>query len=173
MKKLALWLALLAVLGLAWLGLERTTTSGEAQQNGAGPPSSWIPAEHQLPGGISEEAIARLERWTRKVGVSETPSQMTPSRDIFRTAYEPVPLTPPPATVPQPGISAAVLPRLTGFVLERTQGGPVAAISYEGRMWLVEESDTMGPYRVEKLIAGEEVLLVEVESGEELLLTLN
>jgi hypothetical protein len=168
-------MVLVAVLGAVWLGLERVSISGKEHQN---------PAEHrgeqassagpELPGGFTEEAIGRLERWLRRTEASSSRLETTALRDIFRTTAEPIQMTPPSsdASESEPEV-APVLPRLTGFVLEGAQGGAVAAIRYEGRMWLVEVGDAIGRYRVEKWVVGEEVVLVEVESGEEILLTLN
>jgi hypothetical protein len=64
-------------------------------------------------------------------------------------------------------------PRLTGFVFS---GGridqPVAAIRFEGRMWLVGVGEQVGPFRVEDMEVGEEATLVHEESGESLRLTI-
>jgi hypothetical protein len=64
-------------------------------------------------------------------------------------------------------------PRLTGFVFS---GGridqPVAAIGFEGRMWLVGVGENVGPFRVEEIVVGEEAYLVHQETGESLRLTI-
>ncbi len=49
----------------------------------------------------------------------------------------------------------------------------MAAIDYEGQMFLVDVGDTVGPYRVESVEAGDTVLLVEEATGEKLKLALN
>ena len=169
MRRLAVFLLVLAVLGLVWLGSDRSPEGDKAPDRRNGRKAQSAAVEGDLPGGFSEEVLARLEDWlTTEPAVQPA----FPTRDIFRKASTPDRIVSGPVSAPEPR-TEAVLPRLTGFVLEGPQRGPVAAIRYEGRMWLVAVNDTMGPYRVEKLIAGEEVLLVEVESGEEILLTLN
>lgn len=175
MRSLVLWLVLAAVLGAVWLGLERVSTPGKEHHNPAGQRAELSSlAGPELPGGFTEEAMGRLERWLRRTEASSTRLETTALRDIFRTTTESIQMAPPPSDSreSEPEV-APVLPRLTGFVLEGARGGPVAAIRYDGRMWLVEVGDAIGRYRVEKLVAGEEVVLIEVESGEEILLTLN
>jgi hypothetical protein len=168
-------LVLVAVLGAVWLGLERVSISDEEHQNPTMQGGEQLPpADPELPGGFTEEAIGRLERWLRRTEASSSRLEMTALRDIFRTTAEPIQMTPPSSDTSESEPEVApVLPRLTGFILEGARGGLVAAIEYEGRMWLVEVGDTIGRYRVEKLVAGEEVVLIEVESGEEILLTLD
>jgi hypothetical protein len=174
-RSFALWLVLVAVLGAVWFGHQRVSISGQEHQNPAEQRGEQVsPADAELPGGFSEEAIGRLERWLKKTEGSSSRLETSSLRDIFRTTAEPIQMKPPSSDAPEsePQVAAG-LPRLTGFVLEGAHGGPVAAIRYEGRMWLVEVGNSIGRYRVEKLVAGEEVVLVEVESGEELLLSLN
>ena len=172
MKRLALWLVLFTILGFVWVGIERPSGSREVAQSLSSKEALSISKDEAFPAGFSEETIGHLENWFRKVEASEGGSTKTTIRDIFRKWTEPERATPAPAVAAEP-IFEVVMPRLTGFVLEGGNRPSVAAIRYEGRMWLVEAGDLIGPYRVEKLIAGEEVLLVEVDSGEELLLTLN
>jgi len=172
MKRLALWFVLFTILGLVWVSFDRPSGSRDAPQSRSSDEALSISKDEEFPAGFSDETIGHLERWFRKVEEWEPSSKATTLRDIFRKGTEPERAAPAPPETAEP-IIEVIPPRLTGFVLEGGEGGSVAAIRYEGRMWLVEVGDLMGPYRVEKLIVGEEVLLVEVESGEELLLTLN
>ncbi len=171
MKRVALWLVLFTILGLVWVGFDRPSGSRDDPQSRSSKEVPSTSNDEAFPAGFSEETIGHLENWFRKMEASESGSKRAALRDIFRRGTEPERASPAPTEAREP-IVEVVLPRLTGFVFEGGQRGPVAAIRYDGRMWLVEAGDTIGPYRIESLVAGEEVVLVELESGEELKLLL-
>ncbi len=171
MKRLALWLVLFAILGLVWVGFDRPSGLRDDSQRRSSKEVPSTSNDEAFPAGFSEETIGYLENWFRKMEASDSSSNRAALRDIFRKGTEPERALPAPRETREP-IVEVVLPRLTGFVLDGGQRGPVAVIRYEGRMWLVAAGDAIGPYRIESLVAGEEVLLVELESGEELKLLL-
>lgn len=118
--------------------------------------------------GLSEETLRNLEHWLRRAPTTE--GRRSVARDLFREDGVPAPPSRPAPTAeaPEAGVD---LPSLKGFVYEA--GGPVAAIRFRGRMWLVRVGDSLSTYRVDKMTAGEEVQLVDEGTGELLLLKLN
>jgi hypothetical protein len=132
-------------------------------------------SERDFPEGLPEEALPRLMNWLKADGSS---ARALPSRDIFHrgapsAAFAPDSAAPASPVSPETEPVEVEQPRLTGFVFG---GGhidkPVAAIRFEGRMWLVGVGEKVGPYRVENMVEGEEVTLVHQESGVSLRLTI-
>jgi hypothetical protein len=127
-----------------------------------------------IPERLHEEALPRLMQWLQ---ADESSARPLPSRDIFRRGA-PVAVAPTTTAPATPVTSerepfASEQPRLTGFVFG---GGridePVAAIRFDGRMWLVGVGEQVGPFRVEDMVVGEEATLVHQDSGESLRLTI-
>jgi hypothetical protein len=127
----------------------------------------------EYPEALSEEKIRHLEKWVKGKDENRAPSSL---RDIFGKETVAVPSSPPIVSPPPKSPEDPSGPVLKGFVFTRGgQGGsqPLAAIDYEGQMFLVDVGDTVGPYRVESVEAGDAVLLVEEATGEKLELILN
>jgi hypothetical protein len=65
-------------------------------------------------------------------------------------------------------------PRLVGFVFpEGRSGEALAAVQFEGTMWLVGAGQRLGPYLVSRVVAGESVTLLDEMSGDSLELVLD
>jgi len=102
----------------------------------------------------------------------ESAAQQPPERDIFREAVEPLPMFQP--APDEPAVTALVpsmpAPQLAGFVLrdeDSETSRVLAAIRFEGRVWLVGEGELVGTYRVQQIVLeDEEVFLVEEGSGQ-------
>jgi hypothetical protein len=126
------------------------------------------------PDGVDDEAFPLLLGWLKAEPVSPGTAS---SRDIFRMGARPavaaessLPETSSPA-LDEP--VAAERPRLTGFVFSGgTLDGPRASIRFEGRTWLVGVGELVGPFRVDEMVAGEEVTLVHQETGETMMLSI-
>ncbi|MFQ5790914.1 MAG: hypothetical protein ACE5JI_10615 [Acidobacteriota bacterium] len=122
---------------------------------------------------LSPEVLRRLENWLRgKIAVAER----LPTRNIFEYAARPLSHPGPSVSdrgevAPDPldGPAIEAVPRLMGFLFpgEPGRSSPVAAIRYQGELWLVTKGDRVGRFRVENLVPGEEVVLVDTEGGEE------
>ena len=125
----------------------------------------------EYPESLSEETIRHLEKWVKGMNENRAPSSL---RDIFGKEIVAASV-PPPVVPPSPeNADVPVGPVLKGFVYSKgAQNQPLAAIDYEGQMFLVKLGDTVGPYRVERVEAGDAVLLVEEATGEKLELALN
>jgi hypothetical protein len=127
-------------------------------------------ATSYLPEGLSRESLVRLRNWLQEESVGR---QEAPERDLFREAVEPVPTLQPAAN--EPAVTAVVPPipppRLAGFVLrdeDNEASRVLAAIRFEGRVWLVGEGELVGTYRVQRIVLeDEEVFLVEEGGGQE------
>jgi hypothetical protein len=129
---------------------------------------------YNYPEGVNEEAFPLLLNWLKADGVS--PGAI-PSRDIFRKGARPAAasVSAIPATSESvPDEPAGVeRPRLTGFVFRGgTLKGPRASIWFEDQTWLVGVGELVGPFRVDEMVAGENVTLVHQESGETLKLSI-
>ena len=132
-------------------------------------PSVWQPPS-SLPQGLTNDGLRRLGNWLGAVGAA-TPEP--PARDIFREADAPPPVFEP--TREEPAVSDYLppldAPRLAGFVMrgeDRETSRVLAAIRFEGRVWLVGEGEFVGNYRVQRIaVAEEEVFLVETVGGQE------
>ena len=126
-------------------------------------------ATSSLPEGLSRESLARLRNWLQEESAGQ---QQPPERDIFREAVEPQPTFQ--STPDEPEVTAFVssipAPQLVGFVLrdeDRETSRVLAAIRFEGRVWLVGEGELVGSYRVQQIdLEDEEVFLVEEASGQ-------
>jgi hypothetical protein len=79
--------------------------------------------------------------------------------------------SPDPAPLLPSAESMPLAPRLAGFVFRNQEDGSsraLAAIRFEGRVWLVGEGEVVGTYRVERIVVEEEeVFLVETVGGQE------
>lgn len=133
--------------------------------------ASTPPAEPKLPQGLELGEIPRLVDWMTRATASAPP----PSRNIFRPA--PVETE----SVPAPGLALEVdrtpvhLPtatvedlKLTGFIVRpRADGAPetLAVLRIGGEVYVVGEGELAGAYRLERIILGEEVVVVEAASG--------
>ncbi len=127
----------------------------------------------EYPEGLSEETIRRLDAWIKGKDENLASSSL---RDIFGTEIVAAPSSPPIVSPPPKSPQDLSGPVLKGFVFTRGgQGGsqPLAAIDYDGQMFLVGVGGIVGPYRVERVEAGDAVLLVEEATGEKLQLALN
>jgi hypothetical protein len=127
----------------------------------------------QYPEGLRPEAVPRLLDWLMADGSSSE----LPSRDIFRKSdlSEPSPVSAAPVTTDsvQDQPAAAERPRLTGFVFSGGNlNGPRVCIRFEGQMWLVAVGELVGPFRVDEMVAGENVTLVHEETGEAIRLSI-
>jgi hypothetical protein len=121
---------------------------------------------------LSLEALGHLESWLRRV--RDDGGRKAPKRDIFRKVTEPVSVvSSEPPVSPSPPEAGPL--RLVGFIFSGGTTGeenPLAAVRYEERMWLVRPGDSIGTYRVERLVVGEEIHLVDPDSGETIRLVL-
>ena len=156
------WAGLVFVLGAAlllWLALGPTQV-----------PESSLgePVTSSLPQGLSQEGIARLRNWLL---VTNEGQAEPPERDIFRVVARPAV---PQRALVEPAVTALVppiqVPELAGFVL-RDEDSEVsrvlAAIRFEGRVWLVGEGELVGSYRVQRIVLeDEEVFLVDEGDGQ-------
>lgn len=126
----------------------------------------------ELPEDLSPQALYHLESWLRRARQDERVSP--PRRDIFRKATEPDPASPVP--VGAPSSTEAVRPQLVGFIFAGGPDGeksPSAAVRFEGRMLLVRVGDSVGTYRLKRMVVGEEIELVDPTTGETIRLLLN
>lgn len=124
-----------------------------------------------LPQGLTSEGLIRLRAWLEE---KEPGPQARPERDIFqrvdrRPMYSEAPPDPTPLLPTAESLPPA--PRLAGFVFRDEEDGSfraLAAIRFEGRVWLVGEGEVVGTYRVERIVVeDEEVFLVETAGGQE------
>lgn len=170
MRHAVFWGVAAVVLALVWLGFSRSSSPVEGPRGEVQTEARRDVNEPDYPEGIDEEAFFRLVGWLNDDGSSSEP---LPSRDIFQKGARPatVPLSAAPV-MPAPARDTPVeveRPRLTGFVFS---GGnldhPVASIRFDGQMWLVGVGEHVGPYRVDEMVAGDEVALVHQETGESL-----
>jgi hypothetical protein len=173
-RRAIVWGAAATALALVWLGFSRLSPPVEEPKGETRTETRHDVNEPEYPEGLDEEAFPRLVAWLKDDGSSSEP---LPSRDIFhkgaRSTTAPlsaVPVTPAPA--PDKPIEAG-RPRLTGFVFSGGNlGHPVASIRFEGRMWLVGVGEHVGPFRVDEMVAGDEVTLVHQETGETIRLSI-
>jgi hypothetical protein len=121
---------------------------------------------------LSSEALGHLDNWLRRV--RDDWGRKALKRDIFRKVTEPASVVSIEPTVSPSPPEAGPL-RLVGFIFSGGSMGeenPLAAVRYEGRMWLVRPGDSIGTYRVERLVVGEEIHLVDPDTGETVRLVL-
>jgi hypothetical protein len=124
----------------------------------------------EFPEELTEETVRRLQEWLEARSVAQPPSSL---RNLFGeshvTGSSPAVIAPPPTAKP----AVPTGPVLKGFVYTRgAQNQPLAAIDYEGQMFIAAVGDSVGPYRLERIEAGDLVLLVEEATGEKLQLDL-
>ncbi len=132
---------------------------------------------------LSDEDLSSLKAWFSRA------ERARHNRNLFRLGYdEPAPVTPPlpdpvetpesldpPAEAEPPEIE---VPVLTGFVWARPEQQPdpqkrvAAQLRYQGEGALVHRGDRVGEFRVERIDAPDTVTLVNVETGEEVILHL-
>jgi len=123
----------------------------------------------ELPEDLSPQALVHLESWLRRTKRDDGVSP--PRRDIFRTIVELDAASPLPFVAPSS--PEAIRPQLVGFIFAGGADGemsPSAAVRYEGRMSLVKEGDSVGPYRVKRMVVGEEIELIAADETIRLLL---
>jgi hypothetical protein len=125
----------------------------------------------EFPEELTEETVRRLMEWVEATEVAQPHSSLRNlfGKDNVAASKSPV-IAPPPTEKP----TAQTGPVLKGFVYTReAQDQPLAAIDFEGQMFLAAVGDTVGPYCVERVEGGDRVLLVEETTGEKLELVLN
>jgi len=79
--------------------------------------------------------------------------------------------------LPAPGAAGAIVPeepRLIGFAFSEDRSGrrDLATIHLGAETWVVAEGDLIGSYRVDTIVAGEEVVLRDTVTGRQTLLRL-
>jgi hypothetical protein len=128
------------------------------------------PEVPEPPEDLSPQALVHLDSWLRRVRQDQGVSP--PRRNIFRKVTEPGPESP--LHVVPPSSPEASRPQLVGFIFAGGPDGeesPSAAVRFEGRMFLVKVGDSVGPYRVKRMVVGEEIELED--AGETIRLLLN
>ncbi len=130
-------------------------------------------------------AVAQLSRWLSRQ--SSSPSRRDPfgeDRGESTPSDRPLP-GPPPSSLPEPVPEPAAprtppdRPVLSGFVLAPPELEPdvdrrvLAALSYEGKVYLTQVGDPVGAgFTVERIVARESVTLIRSADGVRLVLTL-
>ena len=169
MRRAVVWVAALIALALVWLSFSRLSPPVEEPRGETRTGTEHDVNEPEYPEGLVEEALPRLVAFLKE---DRSSSKTLPSRDIFQKGARPAaaPVTPAPT---EDNPVEPEQPRLTGFLLSGGNlGRPVASIRFEGRMWLVGVGEHVGPFRVDEMVAGEDVTLVHQETGELLRLSI-
>jgi hypothetical protein len=124
----------------------------------------------EFPEELTEGTVLRLREW---VAATELAQPQSPLRNLFGKTNVAASSTPVIAPPPMEKPAVPTGPVLKGFVYTRgAQEQPLAAIDYDRQMLLAQVGDVVGPYRVERVEAGEAVILVEEATGEKLELIL-
>lgn len=168
MRRALVFILVVGLVVVVWLGFSHPLAS--PLQDGDG--QAGMPDLPDLAEELTPEGLAHLEIWLQRESDDERTG--APRRNIFRKAADPAPAVLSESGVsPSPPDSSPL--RLVGFIFSGGTMGdehPQAAVRFEGRMWLVRPGDSVGIYRVERLVVGEEIHLVHADSGEKIRLVL-
>ena len=161
-----------ALLVVVYAGSDFVEFSASAEQSPAATAegNQRRPEVPELPEDLSPQALVHLEGWLRRARQDEGVSP--PRRNIFLRVTAPDPASP--QLVVALSSPEASRPQLVGFIFAgRPEGeeSPLAAVRFEGRMLLVRAGDSVGKYRVKRMVVGEEIELED--AGETIRLPLN
>ena len=178
----ALW-SLASLAGLIWI-LAQTAAKRESSPARPAAEAEESPAREALEiVDLTSGELRALERWLRD-RQAEPDSAGPPRRDPFQEGR---PGAPPPSSAsvnrgdfaPATGESLAAPgeeePLLKGFLFRGEEKGsrlPLAAIRFAGKMWLAGEGDAVGRYRVDQIVVGEQVTLIDSVTGERTVLSI-
>ena len=170
-RVLTLFTAFVALL-FVWFGVSPPATSPRQSNEQAASEPGIEPGHGEYPEELTPAALRRLEHWLQKTTAGRRSAPST--RNTFHRTAEPDNAAAPSVQSPPPLGDAP--PRLVGFVFsdgQANEADPLAAVRYDGRMWLATVGERIGPYLVHQIIAAEEVTLFNEMSGESLQLFLN